>query len=153
MIGTLIIGFLTALLYCAVIILIAFAFVWGMRILGVNIDGEVYKWGKIVIGIICLIIMLTWLLSALGLAGSSSRYFRLGAAGGDATVRTVSTERVPWMLNEQLQLLGHSYLMIAGNRVRVVPTLYECLLVSRFEERVDPKINTSCTPVRRSISL
>ena len=79
MIGSLLIGFLTALLYCAIVILIAFAFVWGMRVLGVSIDGEVYKWGKIVIGILCVIIMLTWLLGALGLmSGSIIRPLRIG---------------------------------------------------------------------------
>lgn len=98
MIGSLVIGFLTALLYCAIIILIAFAFVWGMRIIGVNIDGEVYKWGKIVIGLLCIIVMVTWLLGALGLAGSS-RYFRIGDAGGPATSRTVSTQHMQGVLN------------------------------------------------------
>ena len=79
MIGSLLIGFLTALLYCAIVILIAFAFVGGMRVRGVSIDGEVYKWGKIVIGILCVIIMLTWLLGALGLmSGSIIRPLRIG---------------------------------------------------------------------------
>lgn len=86
MLGTIIIGFLTALLYCAIIILVAFAFVWALRFLGVEIDGNVYKWGKVVVGLLCIIVMLTWLLSALGLAGGSSRYFRLGSTdGGHAT--------------------------------------------------------------------
>ncbi len=151
MIGSLIIGFLTALLYCAVIILIAFAFVWGMRVIGVSIDGEVFKWGKIVVGLICIIVMLSWLLGALGLAGSS-RYFRLSEQRRpDVTVRTVSAERVPWLLNEQLRLLDHEWLMIGGPTVRVYRTMYECLVASNFEMRTDPTVNAVCKPVMRSI--
>ena len=97
MIGSILLGFLTALLYCAIIILVAFAFVWGMRVIGVNIDGEVYKWGKIVVGLLCVIVMITWLLGALGLAGSS-RYFRVGDAGPAATSRTVQAQHLQGVL-------------------------------------------------------
>lgn len=69
--GGILIGFLYALLYCAIVILIAFAFVWGLRFIGVTIDGQVEKWGKVVVGLICVIILLTWLLSALGMLGGS----------------------------------------------------------------------------------
>jgi hypothetical protein len=64
--GAIIIGFLYALLYCAIVILIAFLFVWGMRFIGVSIDGQVYKWGQVVVGLICVIILVSWLLGALG---------------------------------------------------------------------------------------
>jgi hypothetical protein len=47
--GAIIIGFLYALLYCAIVILIAFLFVWGMRFIGISIDGQVYKWGQVVV--------------------------------------------------------------------------------------------------------
>jgi hypothetical protein len=67
--GAVLIGFLYALLYCAIVILIAYAFVWGLRFVGVAIDGQVYKWGQIAIGLICVIILLTWLLGALGMVG------------------------------------------------------------------------------------
>jgi len=67
--GAILIGFLYALLYCAIVILVAFAFVWALRFLGIAIDGDVYKWGKVVVGLICVIILVTWLLSALGLVG------------------------------------------------------------------------------------
>ena len=67
--GGILIGFLYALLYCAIVILIAFAFVWGLRFIGVTIDGQVEKWGKVVVGLICVIILLTWLLTALGMLG------------------------------------------------------------------------------------
>jgi Ca2+/Na+ antiporter len=48
------------------VILIAFLFVWGMRFIGVSIDGQVYKWGQVVVGLICVIILVSWLLGALG---------------------------------------------------------------------------------------
>jgi hypothetical protein len=69
--GGLLIGFLQALLYCCIIVFVAFCFVWAMNWLGVAIDGNVYKWGRIIIGLICVIIMLTWLLGALGLMGGA----------------------------------------------------------------------------------
>jgi hypothetical protein len=72
--GGILIGFLYALLYCAIVILIAFAFVWGLRFIGVSIDGNVYKWGQIVIALICVIILLTWLLGALGLVTGGPFY-------------------------------------------------------------------------------
>lgn len=80
-IGSILIGFLTALLYCALVIFVAFLFVWGLRFVGVNIDGNVYKWGKVIVGLICVIILLSWLLSALGVA--SNRSFRVLGSSGD----------------------------------------------------------------------
>lgn len=70
--GAILIGFLYALLYCAIVILIAFAFVWGLRFIGVAIDPNVYKWGQIIVGLLCVIILLTWLLGALGLLGGAA---------------------------------------------------------------------------------
>jgi hypothetical protein len=67
--GAILISFLYSLLYCAIVILIAYAFVWGLRFVGVSIDGQVYKWGQIAIALICVIILLTWLLGALGMVG------------------------------------------------------------------------------------
>lgn len=76
-IGSIFIGFLMALLYCAIVILIAFAFVWAMRVVfGIEIDGNVMKWGKVVVGLICVIILLTWLLGALGVVAPSPFRFR-----------------------------------------------------------------------------
>jgi len=76
--GAILIGFLQALLYCAIIIFIAFCFVWAMRWLGIAIDGDVLKWGRIIVGLICVIVMLTWLLGALGLLGGAAypHFFR-----------------------------------------------------------------------------
>lgn len=80
MLGSLVVGFLTAVLYCAVIILVAFAFVWVMQaVFGIAIEGNVYKWGKIVVGLLCAIILLTWLLGTLGLmSGAYIRPIRIG---------------------------------------------------------------------------
>jgi hypothetical protein len=65
-----IIGFFKMLLYCAVIIFVAFLFVWGLNyFLGVTLDGNVMKWGRIVVGLLCFIAFLIWLFSVLGLGG------------------------------------------------------------------------------------
>lgn len=79
--GGLFIGFLTAVLYCAIVILIAWAFVWVMRaVFGVSIDANVMHWGKIVIALICAIILIGWLFGALGVVGSTP-FPRLSGAG------------------------------------------------------------------------
>lgn len=64
--AAILLGFLNVMLYCAIVILVAFVIVWVLRWMGVNIDGEVYKWGKIVVGLICLIVVVTWLVGLLG---------------------------------------------------------------------------------------
>ena len=98
MLGSILIGFLTALLYCAVIILVAYAFVWALGFVGIGIDGNVLKWGKVVVGLLCIIVMLTWLLGVLGLGGGQ-HYFRLGgASGGHATPTTFSAIHMSGML-------------------------------------------------------
>jgi hypothetical protein len=69
-------GFLNVLLYCAVIILIAFVVVWLLGFIGIAISGEVLKWGKIVVGLLCLIAVVAWLLGAVG--GISTPHLRWG---------------------------------------------------------------------------
>lgn len=69
-IGAILISFLYALLYCAIIILIAFLFLTGLRYVGIGLDPEVEKWGKVVVGLLCLIVLLSWLLHALGMIAS-----------------------------------------------------------------------------------
>lgn len=49
MVAGILLGFLMALLYCAIVIFVAFLFVWGLRFVGVNIDGNVCKWGQIIV--------------------------------------------------------------------------------------------------------
>lgn len=67
MIGSVVIGGLNAVLYCAIIIFVAFCIVWAFKIFGFPIDPDVYKWGKIIVGLFCLIVIISWLLSLLGI--------------------------------------------------------------------------------------
>lgn len=68
-------GFIWALIYCAGIILIAFAFVWGFTtVFEKPIDGQVMKWGRILVGLLCFAVLLAWLISALGVAGGFGHF-------------------------------------------------------------------------------
>jgi hypothetical protein len=73
--GGFLLGFLNVALYCAVIILVAFVIVWVLGMMGVGLDGNVLKWGKIVVGLLCLIVIVGWLLSLLGVGGYSPPHF------------------------------------------------------------------------------
>jgi hypothetical protein len=64
--ANLLLGFLSVALSCAIVILIAFAILWVLRWMGAGIDANVLRWGKIVVGLICLIFVVGWLLSVLG---------------------------------------------------------------------------------------
>lgn len=59
-------GFLNVCLYCALVILIAFVIVWAWQAFFGLIDANVFKWGKIVVGLLCLLVVVSWLLSLLG---------------------------------------------------------------------------------------
>lgn len=73
--GVVLLGFLNVCLYCAVIILVAFVIVWVLgAVFGITIDGNVLKWGRIVVALLCLIVIVGWLLSLLGV-GSYSPHF------------------------------------------------------------------------------
>ena len=64
------ISFLELLLYIAIIILIAYVIVWVVQgFMGWTIDPNVMKFGKIVVGLLCLITIVIWLSSVLGLGG------------------------------------------------------------------------------------
>jgi hypothetical protein len=67
-IGGILVGLLYVLLYCAVIILVAFAIRWVIVYALNSIDANIDKWGRIVVGLLCVIIIVSWLLSLLGLA-------------------------------------------------------------------------------------
>jgi len=67
-IGGILVGLLYVLLYCAVIILVAFAIRWVIVYALSSIDANIDKWGRIVVGLLCVIIIVSWLLSLLGLA-------------------------------------------------------------------------------------
>lgn len=58
--------------YCAIIILVAFVILWVLGWMGVAPSGEVLRWGKIVVGLLCLIVIVGWLLSALGVVSDPS---------------------------------------------------------------------------------
>ncbi len=74
--AAILVSFLYLCLYIAIIILIAFAIVWlANLIFGITIDGNVYKWGKIVVGLLCLIAVVLWLVSVLGGGGGISHPF------------------------------------------------------------------------------
>ena len=68
-------GFLNVALTCAIIIFIALVIVWVLRWMGVAIDGMVYKWGQIIVGLLCLIVIVGWLLSLLGGGGGYAPHF------------------------------------------------------------------------------
>lgn len=64
------ISFLNLLLYVAIIIFVAYAIVWLIRgFLGWQIDANVYKWGQIIVGLLCIIAIVVWLSGVLGLGG------------------------------------------------------------------------------------
>ncbi|WLB66046.1 hypothetical protein QIH96_13140 [Bradyrhizobium japonicum] len=60
------ISFLNLLLYLAIIILIAYAIRWLITgFLGWPIDPMVYKWAQIVVGLLCIIAVVVWLVGVL----------------------------------------------------------------------------------------
>ena len=63
-------GILVSLLYLilhiAVIIFIAFVIVWVFKIVGIGIDPDVYKWGKIIVMLLIVIAVVVWVFSLLG---------------------------------------------------------------------------------------
>jgi hypothetical protein len=67
---SILISFLYLLLYLAVIILVAYAIQWVITgFLGWQIDANVYKWGQIVVGLLCLIAIVVWIAGVLGAGG------------------------------------------------------------------------------------
>jgi hypothetical protein len=56
-------SFLQLLLYLAIIIFIAYAILWVLGYVGIAISADMLKWGRIVVGLICLIAIVAWLLS------------------------------------------------------------------------------------------
>jgi hypothetical protein len=65
--AAILLGFLNVCLYCAIIILVAFVIVWVLStVFGITLDANVMKWGKIVIALLCIIVIVGWLLSLIG---------------------------------------------------------------------------------------
>ena len=64
---SILISFLDLLLYIAIIIFIAFVIVWVIQnFMGWAIDANVMKWGKVIVGLLCLIAVVVWLASVIG---------------------------------------------------------------------------------------
>lgn len=69
------ISFLELLLYIAVVCFIAYALVWAFTwFTGKGIDANVYKFGQIIVALICLIAVVVWLAGLLG-GGSGLPHF------------------------------------------------------------------------------
>ncbi|MCK1670318.1 hypothetical protein [Bradyrhizobium sp. 150] len=65
--AAILLGFLQVCLTCAVIVLVAFVIVWVLgSVFGITLDGNVKKWGQIVVALLCIIVIATWLFSVLG---------------------------------------------------------------------------------------
>lgn len=61
------ISFLNLLLYIAIILFVAYAILWIVRDwFNISIDANVLKFGKIIVGLICLIAIVIWLAGVLG---------------------------------------------------------------------------------------
>jgi hypothetical protein len=61
------VSFLNLLLYLAIILFIAYVILWVVRDwFNIAIDGNVLKFAKIIVGLICLIAIVVWLASVLG---------------------------------------------------------------------------------------
>ncbi len=70
-------SFLNLCLYIAIILFIAWVIVWLLEYLfSITLSGEVLRWGKIIVALLCLIAIVAWLASVLG--GTPSAYFPLG---------------------------------------------------------------------------
>ena len=64
---SILLSFLSLMLYIAVIIFVAFVVVWVIQsFMGWSIDANVFKWGKIIVGLLCLIAVVMWLAGVLG---------------------------------------------------------------------------------------
>ncbi|MET3995984.1 uncharacterized membrane protein (DUF485 family) [Bradyrhizobium sp. S3.9.2] len=69
------ISFLNLLLYIAIIVFIAFVIVWVIQsFMGWAIDANVMKWGKVIVGLLCLIAVVMWLAGVLGAAPASPTF-------------------------------------------------------------------------------
>ncbi|MEH2565348.1 hypothetical protein [Bradyrhizobium sp. AZCC 2289] len=73
---SILISFLNLLLYLAIIIFVAYCIVWLIRgFMGWSIDANVYKFGQIIVGLLCLIAIVAWLSGVLGLGGGLPHFW------------------------------------------------------------------------------
>lgn len=66
-IGAVLLGLLHVILYCAIVVLVAFAIRWLIVFAAGSVDANVDKWGRIVVILLCAIAIVAWLLSLLGI--------------------------------------------------------------------------------------
>jgi hypothetical protein len=71
------ISFLELMLYIAIICLIAYVILWVITgFFGWSIDANVLKFGKIIVALLCLIAVVVWLSSVMGLGGGFPHFLR-----------------------------------------------------------------------------
>jgi len=64
---SILISFLSLMLYIAVIVFVAYVIVWVLTgFFGWSIDANVYKFGQIIVALLCLIAVVVWLAGVLG---------------------------------------------------------------------------------------
>jgi hypothetical protein len=62
-----VLSFLNLLLYIAIILFVAYVLLWVVRDwFGWTVDGNVLKFGQIIVGLICLIAIVAWFAGVLG---------------------------------------------------------------------------------------
>jgi hypothetical protein len=65
--GAVLVSFLEVLLTIAIIVFIAFCIKVAYEKFIGPIDPDIFYWGKMIVGLLCLIVVVTWLLSLFGL--------------------------------------------------------------------------------------
>ena len=64
---SILISFLNLMLYIAIIVFVAFVILWVLTsFMGIAIDANVLKWGKVIVGLLCLIAVVVWLAGVIG---------------------------------------------------------------------------------------
>jgi hypothetical protein len=73
---SILISFINLLLYLAIIIFVAYCIVWLIRgFMGWSIDANVYKFGQIIVGLLCILAIVTWLAGVLGFGGGLPHFW------------------------------------------------------------------------------
>jgi len=62
----LLLGLINVLIFCAIVVLVAFTLVWLLGIVGYPPSVDMMKWGKIAVALICIGAVVAWLLSLAG---------------------------------------------------------------------------------------
>jgi hypothetical protein len=69
------IGLANVVLYCAIVVFVAFTLLWLLGLVGYPPSAEMVKVGKIIVLLLCLIAVMLWLASLFGLGGGFPNYF------------------------------------------------------------------------------